>query len=390
MRNASSTAPARRSVTPTLRREIMDPAIPADLAPLLKRFRFDRVPFEALRARLRGARSLEELHRITAPLSPPSVDCAERPPSVGTAAWEELAAEGRAAIARGELATVVLAGGMATRFGSVVKALASMELPDGPDWCFLDAKLADLARWEGAVPAALMTSFATHDEIGAWLDARGRGDITRAPQFVSLRLAADGSLFRDAEGAPSPYATGHGDLPEALHAAGLVSAWRARGVRTVLVSNVDNIGATVDPVLYAMHRRGASRISVELVEKIAGDKGGLPVAVDGRLVLAEAFRLPPGFPQESFPLFNTNTLWIDLDALTPDAPWTWCVARKKVDGGEAVQFERLVGELTWWHPTRWMHVPRSGPESRFLPVKDLDELARSAAPIAAVIDARLR
>ena len=58
--------------------------------------------------------------------------------------------------------------------------------------------------------------------------------------------------------------------------------------------------------------------------------------------------------------------------------------------GETVQFERLVGELTWWHPTRWIHVPRAGAESRFIPVKDLAELERSGAAIRAVIDARLR
>lgn len=368
----------------------MDAAIPASLAQLLQRFHFERVPFERLRAKLHGAPSLEALHRITAKVSPPALDCAEEPPPVGSDAWRALESEGRDAIARGEVATVVLAGGMATRFGSVVKALASLELPGGPDWCFLDAKLADLDRWEGRVPMALMTSFATHDEIARWLAARGRDAVSLAPQFASLRLTPDGAAFLDDDGAPSPYATGHGDLPEALLAAGLVDAWRERGVRTVLMSNVDNIGATIDPVLYAMHRRAGGKISVELVEKVAGDRGGLPVSVDGRLVLAEAFRLPPEFPQESFPLFNTNTLWIDLDALSVDAPWTWCVARKKVCGREAIQFERLVGELTWWHPTRWLHVPRSGPASRFLPVKDLDELERSAPAITAVIDARLR
>jgi UTP--glucose-1-phosphate uridylyltransferase len=367
----------------------MDAAIPASLAPLLDRFHFDPERFEALRSRLRSTTALESLHRITSPLAPPSLDCAAALPEEGSAARAALTEEGSAAIARGELATVVLAGGMATRFGSVVKALASMELPEGPDWCFLDAKLADLARWGGAVPAALMTSFATHDAIAAWVAGRGL-DVALAPQFISLRLTPDGGIFRGADGGPSLYATGHGDLPEALHAAGLVEAWRRRGVRTVVMSNVDNVGATVDPALFAMHRRAGGRVSVELVEKVAGDRGGLPVSVDGRLVLAEAFRLPPEFPQESFPLFNTNTLWIDLDALSLDAPWTWCVARKKVEGRDAIQFERLVGELTWWHPTRWMHVPRSGAASRFIPVKDLDELERSAGAISAVIGARLR
>lgn len=368
----------------------MEIKAPPTLSALLERFRFDMARFESLRDRFVSTPNPESLHRITRSLEPPAADCAEVLPEVGTPSRDELRAEGLEAIERGELAAVVLAGGMATRFGSVVKGLASLELEGGPDWCFLDAKLRDLARYEGAVPAAVMTSFATHEAIASWFDARGAGAVTLAPQFVSLRLTPEGELFLDATGAPSPYATGHGDLPEALRDAGLLEAWRERGVRTVVLSNVDNIGATVDPAVFAMHRRGGGRISVELVEKLAGDRGGLPVSVDGRLVLAEAFRLPPEFPQESFPLFNTNTLWIDLDAMSLDPPWTWCVAKKKVDGRDAVQFERLVGELTWWHPTRWIHVPRAGERSRFLPVKDLAELERSGPAIRAVIDARLR
>lgn len=359
------------------------------LTAMLERFRFDMTRFESLRKRFVEAERPESLHLITASLASPPRECAEVLPEQGSPERGELRAEGMEAIARGELAAVVLAGGMATRFGSVVKALASLELPDGPDWTFLEAKLRDLGRYHGSVPGAVMTSFATHDAITAWLNARGAARISAAPQFVSLRLTPEGALFLDAEGAPSPYATGHGDLPEALKASGLLDEWRDRGIRTVVLSNVDNIGATVDPAVLAMHRRGGGRISVELVEKLPGDRGGLPVSVDDRLVLAEAFRLPTEFPQEDFPLFNTNTLWIDLEALSLDAPWTWCVAKKKVDGREAIQFERLVGELTWWHPTRWIHVPRQGPHSRFIPVKDLAELERSAEAIRAVIDARL-
>jgi UTP--glucose-1-phosphate uridylyltransferase len=363
---------------------------PAHIAAVLSRFGFDPSRFDTLRARLLATTTPEDLHLIRASVAPPPPGCAEPLPAQGTAERLALAAEGAEAMARGELGSVVLAGGMATRFGSVVKALASLELDDGPDWCFLDAKLRDLTLQKGAVPGAIMTSFATHEGIASWLAARGVADIALAPQFVSVRLTPTGELFLDGDGAPSLYATGHGDLPDALHAAGLLSQWRARGVRTVVLSNVDNVGATIDPAVFAMHRRGGGRISVELVEKLPGDRGGLPVSVDGRLVLAEAFRLPSSFPHESFPLFNTNTLWIDLDAMSLEAPWTWCVAKKKVDGREAVQFERLVGELTWWHPTRWIHVPRAGAESRFIPVKDLAELERSGAAIRAVIDARLR
>lgn len=364
--------------------------LPDDLAQTLSRFHAERVPLEALRRRLReAAGSPGSLHRIGGAVAPPPPDCAARAPAPGTAEARALAEEGAAAIGRGELAVVVLAGGMATRFGSVVKALAPLGTDGGER--FLDVKLADVARWSGRVRAALMTSFATHDLIAAALvddPPPGAASVSLAPQFVSLRLTPEGDTFLTDEGIPSPYSTGHGDLPDALSAAGALAAWRAAGVRTALVSNVDNLGATVDPTLYAMHRRSGARVSVELVEKRAGDRGGLPVLRDGRLVLAETFRLPDGFPDGEFPLFNTNTLWVDLDALEGDHPWTWCAARKTVDDRDAIQFERLIGELTWWHETRYLHVTREGAASRFLPIKEFDDLARHRDALAAMIAAQ--
>lgn len=364
--------------------------LPEDLSRTLTRFHANRVPIEATRQRLRAVGAApESLHRIHGEVSPPPLDCAARPPEPGSGEARALAAEGAAAIERGELAVVVLAGGMATRFGSVVKALAPLGTPGGER--FLDVKLADVARWSGRVPAALMTSFATHDLIARALEDEpppGAAAVSLVPQFVSLRFTPEGSLFLTDDGVPSAHSTGHGDLPEALSAAGTLSAWRAAGVRTVLVSNVDNLGATIDPALFAMHRRSRAEITVELVEKREGDRGGLPVQREGRLVLAEAFRLPDGFPDRDFPLFNTNTLWVDLDALEGEHPWTWCVARKKVEGRDAIQFERLIGELTWWHETRYLHVTRDGARSRFLPIKEFDDLARHHDELVAMIDAQ--
>ncbi len=343
---------------------------------------------DALRSRLRGAMGdLDALHGITVPIAPPPVSCAT--PWVHGAEAEALRAEGASALLRGELAAVVLAGGMATRFGSVVKALSPMG-DGGSNLRFLDAKKRDLARWGGNVQAALMTSFATHDAIAAALAADGDTETTLFSQFVGLRLSTDGGVFLEDDGEPSPYATGHGDLSDALAVSGLLEAWRKRGVRTILMSNVDNIGATVDPALYALHRRSSAKITVELVRKREGDRGGLPVRLDdGRLVLAEAFRLPKTFPDGDFPLFNTNTLWIDLDALDGDPVWTWCAARKKVQGRDAVQFERLVGELTWWNPTHYVQVPREGASSRFIPIKEVEDLVRQRAALADVMSARV-
>ena len=358
--------------------------LPAETAATLREFHFDRIPFDTLRARIAGAADLEDLHRIREPISAGDPSSVHDMPSAESADGQALAREGAEAIARGELAAVVLAGGMATRFGSTVKALA--RLFDDRPVRFLDAKLADIAHGgRGHVDTTFMTSFATDAAIAAELNGT---TAHRARQFASLRLTPKGELFHDSHGQVSMHATGHGDLPEALAISGTIERLRAKGVRTILMSNVDNLGATLDPAVFAMHRRLGAPITVELVSKIAGDKGGIPVKLCDRLVLAEAFRLPKGFPQDDFPMFNTNTLWINLDALDGEFPWTWCIAKKKVDGLDAIQLERLVGELTWWKPTQYLRVPRDGVASRFLPVKDLEELDRSRPAIESVLKHR--
>ncbi|MDX6562521.1 MAG: UTP--glucose-phosphate uridylyltransferase, partial [Gaiellales bacterium] len=273
--------------------------------------------------------------------------------------------------------------GMATRFGSQVKALAPVL--DGHELTFLDLKLSDLGRL--GVDVTLMTSFATHDALAEVVQDTA---VHLAPQLISLRLAGDGSLFLADDGAPSPHAPGHGDLADALRLAGAFERYRRGGVRTLFVCNVDNVGATLDPALAGLHQELGGEITAELVSKLPGDAGGLPVRrADGSLAIAEAFRVPEGFPHERFPLFNTNTLWIDLPALAAPTGFTWCVARKSVDDRKAVQFERLVGELTWWHPSRFVHVSREGAESRFVPVKDEEDLAAAQDQIAAISRERL-
>ena len=354
------------------------------VAALLERFHFDRVPFDDLRARFAAALpDAESLHRIREPIEVPAEDVATRLPEAGSAERTRLAELGSAAIERGEIAAVVLAGGMATRFGSQVKALASVL--DGHELSFLDLKLADLAPL--GVDVTLMTSFATHDALAAAVEGTG---VQLAPQLVSLRLAADGTLFLDGDGEASPHAPGHGDLADALELSGALERYRGNGVRTLFVCNVDNVGATLDPAVAGLHRDLGGAITAELVSKRPGDVGGLPVRrADGSLAIAEAFRVPEGFPHEQFPLFNTNTLWIDLAALDAPAGFTWCVARKTVDDRAAIQFERLVGELTWWHPSRYVHVPREGAASRFVPVKDEDDLTAAQGQIAAIARERL-
>jgi UTP--glucose-1-phosphate uridylyltransferase len=127
---------------------------------------------------------------------------------------------------------------------------------------------------------------------------------------------------------------------------------------------------------------------VELVDKWVGDAGGAPARVGGRLQIVESFRFPADFDQASIPVFNTNTLWFQTEALTRAHALTWFVVRKEVEGRPVVQFERLVGELTAFESTCWLRVPRVGAETRFVPIKSPSDLAECRASLMGAWAAR--
>lgn len=336
-------------------------------------------------------------NRLAGEVEPPAPGDVADAPVEGTPEHARLAAVGEAALQRGELALCVLAGGMATRMGGVVKALVEAL----PGKRFLDLRLGEidhLAARGARVPLWLMTSEATNDAIrealGDRLGEGARGEVATFEQHVSLRLDAERCLFLEddeAGGAPCPsvYATGHGDLPDALRDSGLLSRFRARGGKYVWIANLDNLGATVDAAILGWHIEHDATVSVEVVDKLGDDRGGVPVRWRGKRLITEEFRLPKSFDPARVRVFNTNTFLVDAAALDDlSMEWTFVEVEKKIGGRSAVQFERLVGEITAALEPRFVRVPRNGVASRFLPVKDVPELERRRPEIEAVAKAR--
>jgi UTP--glucose-1-phosphate uridylyltransferase len=373
-------APSVSANPPPLSEELA--TLPDELRARLGRSGFDPARLERWATEVGGDRdALNRLPKVE-PLAPGDVESLPEP---GTPEYAALVARGEGPLGRGEVALVVLAGGMATRMGGVVKAL----VPALGERTFLDLRLAAKraleARYGATVPLWLMTSEATDGPIRRALGPALDGwSVAAFPQSVSLRLTPAGALFRDATGAPSPYPTGHGDVPEALAASGLLARFVAGGGRYVLIANLDNLGATVDPALLGWHASHGAPLTVELADR-AGDKGGTPVRYEGKPIICEDFRLPAGFDPLSVPVANTNNFLVNADALASyRAPWTYVAVEKKVGDKTALQRERLLGEMTFHLPTRFVRVPREGAYARFLPVKDADELARRRPHIEAV------
>jgi UTP--glucose-1-phosphate uridylyltransferase len=354
----------------------IDDALAARLAP----WGFDSSQLDAFIDRLAHTTS----NAVKGTLTPPAPEDVRTLPEPGSAEHRRLTKLGRDALAAKKVGVVILAGGMATRFGGVVKAV----VPVLEQRTFLQLKLDDVRLAGPDVPVYVMSSFATHARLLEHVKELGAKHVEVFAQFVSLRLTPEGQLFKEADGDVSPYATGHGDLTFALRKSGLLSKFRAAGGTLLMMSNVDNLGATLDPAVIGAHLDRGVALSAEVVRKVKGDKGGAPARLDGIPQIIEGFRFPPGFDQDSIPVFNTNTFMMDAAAIDRDFALPFYKVEKKVDGATAVQFERLVGELTAFLPSTFLEVPREGVESRFLPAKDPEELAGRLATIRLVADSK--
>ena len=370
-----------------------------DLRPSVAGFAFDAARFDDLRARV-GSGVLDpaanRLAKRPAPLTEAPVDLR---PGADDNAW---AAAGEAALKAGKVAVLVLNGGMATRFGGGAKGVVPVVAGHG-HVSFLAIKLAEVRQRAEAlgasIPVVVMHSFATQPASQAHLaeidwGRLAEGDRDWFAQSIMPRVLPDGTPLAelpDALDQPDTAiysAPGHGDTLGRLRDSGVLARLMSRGVEHILVSNVDNVGASLDPIVLGAHLEACGRgsaVSVEVVRRVEGDAGGCVATLDnGRAAIVEGFRLPEAVDLADYPHFNTNTLWLKASAFDRELPLTWFAVRKKIDWAHGqlavVQFERLIGQATEFVPSAYLEVDR---DVRFLPIKTRADLSRAAPALEA-------
>jgi len=330
-------------------------------------------------------------NRVVGAVTPPAPGDVRRLAPAGSWQGDAVVDAGRQALHGGRVALVLLNGGMATRFGGKVKGVVDA-LP-GRSFLALQAERIRLLREETGqdLPLVLMNSFATdtatreHLEGNDWFGLP-RESVLSFVQSGQPRITKDGALFRDGQGKASIYGPGHGDLLPSLRRSGVLAQLRERGIETILMANVDNLGAGLDAQLLGHFLASGKSMMVEVAPKLPGDVGGAPAAVDGQVRLVEGFAFPEGFDHDSIPVFNTNTLWFQTAALDREFPLRWYVVHKTAEGHPVVQFERLVGQATWFLPTEYVEVTRE----RFLPVKQPKDLETIRPTLRAMFGTSLR
>jgi hypothetical protein len=323
---------------------------------------FDRNAHDELRQALRSDSIGLARNRLPADASVTDVQPGDVTPSSDVS--EDHRRRGAAALARGEVAVVTLAGGLGTRWtrgAGVVKALNPFWPRDGVWRSFLDVHAAKCRRTERFATVAplhvITTSWLTHQPIADWcarvgsetstITSPGRGVGLRMVPTVrdlhylwnetgrqllddraervgdSLRSAllawasekGEASDYRDNRPDQCLHPLGHGYELASLVLNGTLRRMLAMrpGLQTLLLHNVDTLGADLDEGLLGLHLERGPGLTFEVVPRRIEDRGGGLARVDGKLRLIESIALPDERIEWRLTWYNSLTTWIDID-----------------------------------------------------------------------------
>lgn len=183
---------------------------------------------------------------------------------------------------------------------------------------------------------------------------------------------------------------GHGDLYTSLLTSGILDKIIEMGYQYAFISNIDNLGANLDTNILGYFAEKKLSFLMEVTERTPMDRKGGHLArqKNGRFVLRESAQCPKENLSEfsditRHRLFNTNNLWIDLNALRKLLTRSSCVLGlpmicniKKLDpiisdSPEVYQLESAMGSaISVFDSASALEVPRT----RFAPVKNCEEL----------------
>lgn len=247
--------------------------------------------------------------------------------------------------------------------------------------------------YDASVPLVLMNSFNTHDDTDTILRkyAACKLDVytfnqNRYPRINKETLLPIPLSMNDKH--EGWYPPGHGDIYECFVNSGLLEKFMKEGREYMFVSNIDNLGATVDLSILNMlvHPENPDEpceFVMEVTDKTRADvKGGTLIEYEDKLRLLEIAQVPKQRIDEfksvsKFKIFNTNNLWMKLSAVerfvacdTQDMEVI--INTKRLDRGvNVIQLETASGAgIKNFNNAIGINVPRS----RFLPVKKTSDL----------------
>ena len=86
-------------------------------------------------------------------------------------------------------------------------------------------------------------------------------------------------------------------------------------LKTLMLHNIDTLGADLDPALLGHHLNSGSGLTFEVITRRLEDRGGGLARVNGQPRLLEGLALPNEEDEFALSYYNTMTTWIDIDQL---------------------------------------------------------------------------
>jgi UDP-N-acetylglucosamine pyrophosphorylase len=178
---------------------------------------------------------------------------------------------------------------------------------------------------------------------------------------------------------------GHGDIYSVLYSSGILKRLLDNDIRYAFVSNADNLGSVIDEKILTWFAQSKIPFAMEVCQRLEMDKKGGHLAQDlnGNLLLREIAQCPETELVQfqdinRYAFFNTNNLWLDLQALYQIMQANQGILLlplilnpKVVEGERVIQLETAMGAaIQIFAGARAVIEPRS----RFAPVKKTNDL----------------
>ncbi len=139
----------------------------------------------------------------------------------------------------------------------------------------------------------------------------------RAALSSWARQAGEAADYRDNLAMQCLHPVGHWyEVPNLLRNGALKQLLASQPqLRTLLLHNVDTLGATLDADILALHLSSGACLSFEVITRRLEDRGGGLARVDGRPRLVEGMAMPNEEEEFKLSYYNSMTTWIDIDRL---------------------------------------------------------------------------
>ncbi|MEI6175588.1 MAG: UTP--glucose-1-phosphate uridylyltransferase [Verrucomicrobiota bacterium] len=340
------------------------------LAATLEKYGFDHATHEKIREDLRAGRIGLAQNRLPANTVIEDVRASDLTDiTSGGALPKNLRKLGLAALANGEVAVVTLAAGAGSRWtqgAGVVKALHPFCKLGERHRSFVETHLAKSRRTGrlcGTAPAHVFTtSYFSHEPTRRFLEqhdhfgydgplvlSEGKSiGLRTVPTVRDLRFAweempqqtldvqqqkvresvrtaliqwaqstGEAADYTDNLPIQCLHPVGHWyEIPNLLRNGTLLGLLKKRPqLKTLVMHNIDTVGMDLDPALLGHHLASGAGLTFEVITRRLEDRGGGLASVNGKIRLVEGLAMPREEDEFNLTYYNSNTCWIDIDAL---------------------------------------------------------------------------